>query len=105
MKGTRRELPVAPIAPDGDGGLSEAHQHIDLIYFARPAAGQPVDLPSDGHGWRWVSEAELRDAVPLRHEASGPTLAPHEDVRFQGIAAIEAERTSRAFDRATIGAR
>ena len=86
--------------PDGDRGLSEAHQHIDLIYFARPAGGEATELPSDGHEWRWVSEAELRNEVALRHDDSDSVLVPREDVRLQGIAAIEAERAS-----ATIGAR
>ena len=46
--------------PDGDGGLREAHQHIDSIYFTRPVAGESVELPGgDGYEWRWVSEAEL----------------------------------------------
>jgi len=81
--------------PDGDGGLREAHQHIDLIYFTRPAPGQTVTLPDDGHEWRWVSEAELRDAVALTHAGSDSALVPREDVRLEGIAAIEAERAAR----------
>ena len=89
--------------PDGDRGLPEAHQHIDLIYFTRPAVGQPLDLPADGHEWRWVSEAELREATALRHGDSGVEIAPREDVRLQGIAAIEAARGAGA--RTQIGAR
>jgi len=89
--------------PDGDGGLREAHQHIDLIYFARPVPGARTDLPSDGHEWRWVSETELRDAVALRHDDSENELAPREDVRLEGIAAIEAERAARSD--AALGAR
>jgi 8-oxo-dGTP diphosphatase len=87
--------------PDGDRGLREAHQHIDFIYFARPVAGESLELPSDDHDWRWVGVDELREAVALRHEGSGAEVAPREDVRLQGIAAIEAELASRA----TIGAR
>lgn len=90
--------------PDGDGGLREAHQHIDLIYFARPASAQSTDLPSDGHEWRWVTEAELRGAIALRHEDSASELAPHEDVRLQGIAAIEAERAASVPADTSIGA-
>jgi 8-oxo-dGTP pyrophosphatase MutT (NUDIX family) len=81
--------------PDGDGGLREAHQHIDLIYFTRPIAGQDPALPDDGHGWRWVTEAELTNAVALPPAASGIAVAPREDVRLEGIAAIEAERAAR----------
>jgi ADP-ribose pyrophosphatase YjhB (NUDIX family) len=91
--------------PEGDRGLREAHQHIDLVYFARPAAGQPVDLPADGHEWRWVTETELRGATVLRHEDSASELAPHEDVRLQGIAAIEAERAASMPTNASTGAR
>jgi hypothetical protein len=86
--------------PEGDGGLREAHQHIDLIYFTRPVAGERVVLPDDGHEWRWVTGAGLRTTTPLRHEESGSEVAPREDVRLLGIAAIEAERAARA----TIGA-
>lgn len=84
--------------PDGDGGLSEHHQHVDFIYFARPVIGETTELPSDDQGWCWVSETELRNASPLLHEASGILLTPNEDVRLQGIAAIEAERTSQSFE-------
>jgi 8-oxo-dGTP pyrophosphatase MutT (NUDIX family) len=89
--------------PNGDGGLREAHQHIDLIYFARPAAGENPELPDDDHEWRWVSEADLRNAVALPHAASGEAVAPREDVRLEGIAAVEAERAARLA--APIGAR
>ena len=91
--------------PDGDGGLREAHQHVDFIYFARPAAGQSTELPSDGHGWRWVSDTELRAASALHHDDLASGRAPHEDVRLQGIAAIEAERAASRSAEARIGAR
>lgn len=87
--------------PDGDRNLREAHQHIDLIYFARPVPAAATDLPSDGHEWRWVSTSELRDATPLRHDGSDSAVAPREDVRLEGIAAIEAERAASA---AAVGA-
>ena len=80
--------------PDGDGGLREAHQHIDLIYFTRAAEGQAADLPIDGQEWRWVTEDELRKARALHHAASDTKQAPREDVRLQGIAAIEANRAA-----------
>src|SRR5690606_34720121 len=37
------------------------HQHIDLVYFTRPLAGEPLTLPDDGNGWLWVSEETLRN--------------------------------------------
>jgi len=89
--------------PDGDRGLRDAHQHVDLIYFTRPVAGQSLNLPADDHGWRWVSDTELRDAVPLPRAGSDSSVAPREDVRLEGVAAIEAERAPRAD--VAIGAR
>lgn len=87
--------------PDGDGGLREAHQHIDLIYFTRPAPGASTELPEDGHEWRWVTAAELRNSVPLHHDGTGAAVTPREDVRLEGVAAIEAERAASA---AAVGA-
>jgi hypothetical protein len=68
------------------------HQHVDLIYFTHPAAGEPLDLPDDGNGWRWVSEDELRTADPLaRPDGAGEAAIP-EDVRRLGLDAIAAVR-------------
>jgi 8-oxo-dGTP pyrophosphatase MutT (NUDIX family) len=68
------------------------HQHIDLIYFTRPLAGEGLTLPDDGKGWRWVSEETLRreDALP-RPDGRGETSIP-EDVRRLGLDAIAAVR-------------
>ena len=53
------------------------HQHIDMIYFCRPA-GEPGTMP---HGWRWIDRAILRARTPI--EAGGGTSeAPPEDVRL-----------------------
>jgi hypothetical protein len=69
------------------------HQHIDLIYFTRPLAGESLALPDDGNGWRWVSEDELRQAGPLaRPDGEGEAAVP-EDVRRLGVDAIAAVRT------------
>ena len=79
--------------PDGDGGVREAHQHIDFVYFTRPVAGQVVLLPDgDGHEWRWVSEVELAPEAVLLHEASGAEVVINEDVRVLALAAIAAAR-------------
>jgi 8-oxo-dGTP pyrophosphatase MutT (NUDIX family) len=40
--------------------ISPGHEHIDLIYFARPLAAEG-DLPAVLPGMRWVSEAGLAD--------------------------------------------
>ncbi len=64
-----------------------AHQHIDLIYFARPASRR-METPPPGT-WRWVPVEALQQG---RGIALGPGAAPipvAEDVRVLGIAAIQ----------------
>lgn len=75
-----------------DGTLDEPHQHLDLIYFTRPTSEAPV-LPDDGLGWTWVDEATLRGDRPAPQPPGGaPTAQIADDVREQGLAAIEAAR-------------
>lgn len=61
------------------------HQHIDLVYFLRPAPG--VSKPPR-KGFVWVSEQQLRggDALPLAD--CGPEMPVPDDVRALGLAAI-----------------
>ena len=64
------------------------HQHIDLVYFTRPLAGQSLALPEDGNGWLWVSEETLRNKEYLpRPDGTGGATIP-EDVRRLGLDAI-----------------
>ena len=69
----------------------EPHQHIDLIYFARPVEGEARRPLPDVDSWRWVIEDELanREALPL---ADGGSAAVPDDVRELALAAIRAER-------------
>ena len=69
----------------------EPHQHIDLIYFARPVEGETLRPLPEIDSWRWVSEEELanREALPL---ADGGSAAVPEDVRALALAALRAER-------------
>lgn len=53
------------------------HQHIDMIYFCRPA-GEPGAM-SDG--WRWIDRATLRAGTPISRKG-GPSEPPPEDVRL-----------------------
>ncbi|MYH41599.1 MAG: NUDIX domain-containing protein [Chloroflexi bacterium] len=78
-----------------DSHAPAAHEHIDFIYFVRPAEPGPrPPLPAGDPPWLWVSEAELRAQAPL---ASGDREAPlPDDVRALGLAAIEWERHDRA---------
>ncbi|MGE0229225.1 MAG: NUDIX hydrolase [Dehalococcoidia bacterium] len=68
------------------------HQHVDLIYFTRPLAGEALDLPSDGNGWLWVSEEQLRSESHLdRPDGAGWATIP-DDVRQLGLDSIAAVR-------------
>ncbi len=60
------------------------HQHIDLIYFTRPANGAALDPGIDGD-WRWVTTAELERAAL---DGQGPDGGLNEDVRKLGLLAI-----------------
>ncbi len=78
-----------------------AHEHIDLVYFARPMEPGPrPPLPGGDVPWLWVSEAELRSEKPLA--AKGHRAPIEDDVRVLGLAAIEAARGNRK--RATVPA-
>jgi 8-oxo-dGTP pyrophosphatase MutT (NUDIX family) len=39
--------------------ISPGHQHIDLIYYARPISATPGELPEVIDDMRWVSEPDL----------------------------------------------
>ncbi len=67
------------------------HQHIDLIYFCRPA-GHPTALRRDGRFLTWVDEGQLRrnESMPLGD--SGPAAPVPDDVRLLALRAIEAGR-------------
>jgi len=67
------------------------HQHIDLIYFCRPA-GEPAALRQDGRFLTWVDEGQLerREAIPLGD--GGPAAPVPDDVRLLALRAIRAGR-------------
>ena len=76
------DIPATPQEP--------AHQHIDLVYFARP--DKAASDASLSEGWRWVSEQELQSNTALNTgNGAAPVPAP-EDVRVLGLAAIRAAR-------------
>jgi 8-oxo-dGTP pyrophosphatase MutT (NUDIX family) len=67
------------------------HQHIDFIYFTRPAADDAPVLPDSSEGWRWVDAETLRTPGVVLHGPGGPAEVP-EDVRrlaLDAIAAVE----------------
>ena len=67
------------------------HQHIDLIYFCRPA-GQPEALRQDGRFLTWVDKGQLErgEAIPLGDV--GPAMPVPDDVRLLALKAIQAGR-------------
>jgi len=67
------------------------HQHIDLIYFCRPAAG-PAALRRDGRFLTWVDKGQLErgEAIPLGD--GGPAAPVPDDVRLLALRAIRASR-------------
>ena len=75
-----------------DAGTASPHQHIDFVYFTRPAPGARLDLP-EADGWAWVDEPALVGATALA-TPEGPPAAIPEDVRRLGLAAIAAARAT-----------
>ncbi len=73
------------VEPIGSFDGEDAHRHIDMIYFARPASGERPDALA--HTWQWVSRTQLEDDAPLT--LSGVTAHISEDVRVLGMAAID----------------
>ncbi len=82
------------VEPIGDFGEEPAHQHIDLIYFARPiqllgaTGSDDADrFAKEPGGWRWVSREQLENGAPLT--LAGVTARISDDVVRLGIAAID----------------
>ncbi len=77
------------------------HQHIDMIYFCRPA-GAPGAL---SEGWRWVARDTLREGLPIR-KRDGSEAPPPEDVRAlaeRAFALIEGDARRAAGRSAGLG--
>ena len=83
------EPPRTILVEDVEDEKVGAHQHIDMIYFTRVKSSGAVgdEHPTVPDGWRWVTAAQLRDAVGLRN-AAGDEVAPPDDVRTLGLSAI-----------------
>ncbi len=62
------------------------HQHIDHVYFTRPAG---VRAPAAPDGWCWVARGQL--GAPFSLPApDGSLIRVAEDVRLLGLRAIDA---------------
>jgi len=49
--------------------ITETHEHIGLIYWARPRAGQLTLAPDEHHDIRWCAEPDLERLQPPVSEA------------------------------------
>ncbi len=48
--------------------ITDAHEHIGMIYFARPKSGQITLAPAEHHDIRWCTSAELDELKPAMTE-------------------------------------
>ncbi len=76
--------PFTIMIEDIDDPVEGFHQHIDMIYFCRPAS----ESGALADGWRWVSRRALERGDSLR-TADGAECPPPEDVRLLGMRAID----------------
>src|SRR5450759_3129934 len=49
--------------------ITDTHEHIGMIYWARPKNGQLTLAPSEHHDIRWCSSAELDKLQPAMSDA------------------------------------
>lgn len=49
--------------------INPTHEHIGMIYWARPKSGRVTLAPSEHHGIRWCSEEELDSLEPTMDNA------------------------------------
>lgn len=68
------------------------HQHIDLIYFCRPADRASLRPPPDTIA-AWVDEETLRGDRPVDLVGCGVSAPVSEDVRLLALTAIESARS------------
>lgn len=63
--------PLQLVRPEGIQleDISPGHQHIDLIYFARPTGVHPGVLPTVLEGMRWITEADF-PTIDITHEVA-----------------------------------
>ena len=87
---------IYDLGPDGHSDVE--HQHIDFVYFTRPANGASLALPDDEHAWVWVHEATLRDHPQLPFASCGAEMPIEDDVRRLALASIVAARDAVAVE-------
>ena len=70
----------------------QRHQHIDLIYFCRPADSAILSPPPDTVV-AWVDEETLRANRPVELAGCGVSAPVSEDVRLLALTAIQSTRS------------
>jgi 8-oxo-dGTP pyrophosphatase MutT (NUDIX family) len=49
--------------------VSETHEHIGIIYLARPKSGKVTLAPAEHHDIRWCSQDDLETLIPPMSDA------------------------------------
>jgi 8-oxo-dGTP pyrophosphatase MutT (NUDIX family) len=83
---------IAPVLSCGAArraGWNGPVQHIDLVYYCRPAEGL-AGLRTDDPTMRWLDEAALRRSEPVSPDAKTEPVAPPDDVRVLALDALRA---------------
>ena len=86
---------VAPpftILLENSAESGQRHQHIDLIYFCRPADSAALSPPADAIV-SWVDEETLRANHPVELVGCGVSAPVSEDVRLLALTAIQSARS------------
>ena len=81
-------VPPFTILLEDSAEPSPPHQHIDLIYFCRPADSAAL-RPPDGVIVAWVDAETLRANQPVELIGCGVSAPVSDDVRLLALAAIE----------------
>lgn len=68
------------------------HEHIDLIYFCRPASGIDAVATDRDPSLRWLSEADLLTNAPIAPSPDEPPAEVPLDVRTLALEAIRVDR-------------
>ncbi len=84
--------PPFTILLEDSADAGQPHQHIDLIYFCRPADGASLG-PPPGAIVAWVDEDTLRPNRPVDLVGCGVAAPVSDDVRLLALTAIQSARS------------
>ena len=78
--------PVSILLEDIEATITEPkHQHIDLIFFAKPVRLNEINIPNE---WYWVSEEELTNDRLFNENISKGNGFALDDVKILGLNSI-----------------